>query len=185
MTTIGEIIDRGGRDVFAEAADYLNRADADLVHGNVTVSPPHFGELTELSVSEVLSNGWSAYGRLKAAGQETRDRPGWVRNVDLQELTLNFRYEATLVVTIDGVRLPDVPVSMDLVVTLAGFAAVVAGGCLTRAKAWAMNVHVEVTAAQVVFATRPLGLLPDREIRLGRGIPLVSGAACLGTVVSP
>lgn len=177
MTTVGEIIDRGGRDVFAEAADHLSRTDADLVRGNVTVSTPHFGPLSEISVSEVLSNGWSGYGRLRVAGEATRDRPGSV-DVDLHELTLNFRYDATLVVTIDGVSLTAVPVSMDLVVALAGFGAVVSGGCLTRVKVRAMNVHVEVTAAQAVFATQPVGLLPDREIRLGRGIPLVSGARC-------
>ena len=178
MTTVGEIIGRSGQDVFAEAAHYLSQTDASLVRGNVTVSAPHFGGLSEISVSEVLSNGWSDYGRLRLAGEATRDRPGSVSNVDLQELTLNFRYDATLVVTIDGAPLPAIPVSMDLVLTLAGFGAVVSGGCLTGVTVWAMNVHVEVTAAQVVFATRPMGLLPDREIRLGRGIPLVNGARC-------
>jgi len=178
VTTVGEIIDQGGRDVFAEAARYLSRTDAGLARGKVTVSGPDFGGLRELSVTDVLSNGWRDYGRLVAAGAATRDQPGTVANVDLQELTLNFRYDPALVVYVDGALLVRVPVSMDLVVTLAEFGAVVSGGCLTGITVRAMNVHVEVTAAHKVFATRSVGLLPEHEIRLGRGIPIVNGAFC-------
>jgi len=178
VTTIGEIIDQGGRDVFANAAQYLSRTDAGLTRGNMTVSGPDFGGLREISVTEVLSNGWRDYARLVAAGEATRDRPGAVSNLDLQELTLNFRYDPALVVYVDGALLLRVPVTMDLVVTLAEFGAVVFGGCLTAITVAAMNVHVEVTAAHKVFATRPVGLLPEHEIRLGRGVPLVSGASC-------
>ncbi|HZM74453.1 MAG TPA: hypothetical protein VFC19_01935 [Candidatus Limnocylindrales bacterium] len=178
MTTVGEIIDQGGRDVFGEAARYLSRTDAGLTRGQVTVSGPDFGGLREISVTDVLSDGWRDYGRLVAAAAATRDHPGSVGNVDLQELTLNFRYDPALVVYVDGVLLLRVPVSMDLVVTLAEFGAVVFRGCLTGITVRAMSVHVEVTAAHKVFATRPVGLLPEREIRLGRGIPLVAGASC-------
>ena len=176
MTSVGDLLVRSRTDPLAAAARHLNRVDAGLRDNRIAVVGPDFGGLATIQIGEVLHHGWSQYQALHEAGRATLAAPGTVRHVSLHHLTLAFRYDPSIQVYLGATPILRIPFGAAIIIDLVEFLGTVTAGRLVGAAARAMNAHLEITVERKVFSSDPVALVPEHEIWLGQGIPLVHGA---------
>ncbi len=128
--------------------------------------------LLEIDLADVLVAGWTRHSALRAAGRRTKHAPGTFETVQLSEHRIAYEAQPCVDVSLRGVRLARVQLTVEVTVDLTGLGGSVSDGRLTSLFSGDARVEaaLAVQGTPVVHRGRQLDL--RAELDLGEGLRL-------------
>jgi hypothetical protein len=185
--TLRRVLFEPGSD--AELRGTMDRAGStDSVEGRLGALPPRLravvlNEIVSViervldeAVVDVLAAGWRKWEVLAAAGQRSLESPGQIEIVELVDHRITSIHHPAVDVTVDGVKVAEITLQIEIVIQVHALTAVVTQGRLAalRSGRGEISVDLSLDGVPLTSATRQVEL--PIEVALGEGIPLVPAA---------
>jgi hypothetical protein len=182
--TLRRVLFEPGSD--AELRGAMDRAGTtDSVEGRLGTLPPRLravvlNEIVSViervldeAVIDVLAAGWRKWEVLAAAGQRSLESPGQTEIVELVDHRITSTHHPAVDVTVDGVKVAEITLQIEIVIQLHALTAVVTQGRLValRSGRGELSVDLALDGVPLTSASRQVEL--PIEVDLGEGIPLV------------
>lgn len=127
----------------------------------------------DLKLVDVLAAGWRKWEDLAGAARRTLESPGQSEIVELVDHRIMSTHRPHVDVTLDGEKLGEIWVQVDIVVELHALTAVVSGGRLSALRTGRATLSAELSIEGVQVARPILPIELPLEIVVGAGIRLV------------
>jgi hypothetical protein len=124
---------------------------------------------------------WSRYGELVEAAERTRDAPGAPEDVVLAEHVITWKQQLAVEVVVNATLITTLLFDLSVSLTMRGVVAVVDAGALVGLRVGDVLTGAELSLWEQELAAHEVTCLVGALVRLGGGVPLVSGAAPGGT----
>lgn len=127
-------------------------------------------------VADVLATGWRKWEALAAAGRRSLESPGQTEIVELVDHRVASTHRPGVDVTVDGVKVAEITLQIEIAIRVHALTAVVIGGRLAalRSGRGELSLDLALDGVPLTSASRDIEL--PIEVDLGEGVPLVHDA---------
>ena len=129
-------------------------------------------ELLDIGLSGVVQRGWQSHSGLRSAGQRTV--AGGREVVQMADHVINSSHAPKIAVTVDGVELGSVPVTINMSLKLMGITAVVERGHLLGVETGSVAASANFAVAGKPITSRTKTVDAAHAIQLPKPVPLTS-----------
>lgn len=129
-------------------------------------------DVLDIGLDGVVQRGWQNHEGLVAAGKRTAQ--GGREVVQLADHVINSSHSPSIAITIDGVELGSIPVSVNMSLKLMGIAAVVERGHLLGVETGSIAASANLAVAGKPVTSRTKTVDAARAIQLPKPVPLIS-----------
>lgn len=129
-------------------------------------------ELLDVGLTGVVQRGWQGHSGLRSAGQRTV--AGGREVVQMADHVINSSHAPHIAVTVDGVELGSVPVTINMSLKLMGVTAVVERGHLLGVETGSIAASANFAVAGKPITSRTKTVDAAQAIRLPKPVPLTS-----------
>jgi hypothetical protein len=126
-----------------------------------------------VAVVDFLGAAWRKWEPLAAAAQRSLESPGTTEIVELLDHRITSTHRPGVDVTVDGVKVAEIRLDVEIAIELHGLTAVVTQGRLSalRTGRGEASLNLSLDGTPLPPVTRPIDL--EMELDLGEGIPLI------------
>lgn len=129
-------------------------------------------ELLDIGVTGVVQRGWQSHTGLRAAGSRTVG--GGRELVQMADHVINSSHAPKIAVTVDGVELGSVPITINMSLKLMGVTAVVERGHLLGVETGSVAASANLAVAGKPVTSRTKTVDAAQAIQLPKPVPLTS-----------
>jgi hypothetical protein len=135
----------------------------------------------QIDLGGLALGAWRRYGELVEAAERTRDAPGAPEDVVLAEHVITWKQQLAVEVVVNGTLITTLLFDLSVSLTMRGVVGVVDAGALVGLRVGDVLTGAELSLWEQELAGHEVTCLVGALVRLGGGVPLVSGTAPGGT----